>query len=57
LPLDSPIPWFDDFVGIAYRYYDLRMNLIPLFHDFKKAQAFGVKRSNGGMITLLKLDS
>jgi len=40
LPLDSPIPWFDDFVGIAYRYYDLRMNLIPLFHDFKKAQGF-----------------
>ena len=40
MPLDSPIPWFDDFVGIAYRYYDLRMNLIPLFHDFKKAQAF-----------------
>jgi hypothetical protein len=40
LPLDSPIPWFDDFVGIAYRYYDLRMNLIPLFDDFKKAQAF-----------------
>ena len=40
MPLDSPIPWFDDFVGIAYRYYDLRMNLIPLFHDFKKAQGF-----------------
>ena len=40
MPLDSPIPWFDDFVGIAYRYYDLRMNLIPLFHDFKKAQSF-----------------
>ena len=40
MPLDSPIPWFDDFVGIAYRYYDLRMNLIPLFDDFKKAQAF-----------------
>ena len=40
MPLDSPIPWFDDFVGIAYRYYDLRMNLIPLFGDFKKAQAF-----------------
>ena len=37
---DSPISWFDNFVGIAYRYYDLRMNLIPLFGDFKKAQAF-----------------
>ena len=40
MPSDSPIPWFDDFIGIAYRYYDLRMNLIPLFDDFKKAQAF-----------------
>ena len=40
MPLASPIPWFDDFVGIAYRYYDLRMNLIPLFDDFKNAQAF-----------------
>ena len=37
---DSPISWFDNFIGIAYRYYDLRMNLIPLFDDFKKAQAF-----------------
>ena len=40
MPSDSPIPWFDDFVGVAYRYYDLRMNLVPLFHDFKKAQIF-----------------
>ena len=40
MPSDSPIPWFDNFTGIAYRYYDLRMNLIPLFGDFKKAQAF-----------------
>ena len=40
MPSDSPIPWFDNFTGIAYRYYDLRMNLIPLFDDFKKAQAF-----------------
>ena len=40
MPSDSPIPWFDDFIGIAYRYYDQRMNLIPLFDDFKKSQAF-----------------
>ncbi len=31
------IPWFNDFLGIAYRYYDLRMNLVPLFPDRKKA--------------------
>jgi hypothetical protein len=40
LASDSSISWFDNFIGIAYRYYDLRMNLIPLFDDFKKAQAF-----------------
>ena len=33
----SPIPWFDDFLGVAYRYYDLRMNIVPLFTDRKEA--------------------
>ena len=33
----SPIPWFDDFVGVAYRYFDLRMNIVPLFTDMKEA--------------------
>ncbi len=33
----SPVPWFDDFVGVAYRYYDLRMNVVPLFTERKKA--------------------
>jgi hypothetical protein len=37
---DPAIPWFDDFIGIAYRYYDQRMNVVPLFDDFKKAQTF-----------------
>ena len=40
LSSDSSYQWFDDFAGVAYRYYDLRMNVIPLFHDFKKAQLF-----------------
>ena len=31
------IPWFDDFLGVAYRYFDLRMNVVPLFSDRKKA--------------------
>ena len=31
------IPWFDDFVGVAYRYYDLRMNVVPLLHDRKES--------------------
>jgi hypothetical protein len=35
--MSSSIPWFDDFVGVAYRYYDLRMNVVPLFTDRKEA--------------------
>lgn len=33
----SSIPWFNDFLGIAYRYYDLRMNVVPLFSERKTA--------------------
>ena len=33
----SPIPWFDDFKGVAFRYYDLRMNVAPLITDRKQA--------------------
>ena len=33
----SPIPWFDDFEGVAFRYYDLRMNVAPLITDRKQA--------------------
>jgi hypothetical protein len=33
----STIPWFDDFQGVAYRYYDLRMNVIPLVTDRKQS--------------------
>ena len=31
------IPWYNDFIGVAYRYYDLRMNVVPLFDDRKVA--------------------
>ena len=33
----SSIPWFDDFEGVAYRYYDLRMNIVPLVSDRKES--------------------
>jgi len=33
----SSIPWFDDFMGVAYRYYDLRMNVVPLLTDRKQS--------------------
>ena len=26
-------PWRSDFLGVAYRYYDLRMNVVPLFAE------------------------
>lgn len=29
--------WRDDFLGVAYRYYDLRMNVVPLFDERKPA--------------------
>ena len=35
----SQVLWFDDFVGVAYRYYDLRMNVVPLFTDRKEASS------------------
>ena len=34
---EDSIPWFSDFLGVAYRYYDLRMNVVPLFSDRKEA--------------------
>ena len=33
----SPIPWFDGFLGVAYRYYDLRMNVVPLLDNRNEA--------------------
>jgi hypothetical protein len=51
----SPIPWFDDFVGVAYRYYDLRMNVVPLFTDRKEA-LFGMIQFIPGLIPQLKSD-
>ncbi len=29
--------WYDDFLGVAYRFYDLRMNVAPLFTDRKQS--------------------
>jgi len=33
----TSVPWSSDFLGIAYRYFDLRMNVAPLFADRKNA--------------------
>jgi len=37
---EASIPWFNDFLGVAYRYYDLRMNVVPLFSERKQATNF-----------------
>lgn len=34
---ETSITWVDDFLGVGYRYYDLRMNVLPLFPDKKQA--------------------
>lgn len=34
---DSRIVWSSDFLGLGYRYYDLRMNVAPLFENRKRA--------------------
>lgn len=33
----STIPWHDNFLGVAYRYFDLRMNVMPLFSNRTQA--------------------
>ncbi len=33
----TSVPWVQDFLGVGYRYYDLRMNVFPLFPDKKQA--------------------
>ena len=37
MPEEASIPWINDFLGVAYRYYDLRMNVVPLFSERKQA--------------------
>ncbi len=37
MPNESSNPWFQNFMGVAYRYYDLRMNVVPLFQERKQA--------------------
>jgi hypothetical protein len=37
LPNEDAIQWFDDFLGVGYRFYDLRMNVFPIFSDKKQA--------------------
>lgn len=36
--LEKPILWFEDFIGVGYRYYDIYMNVFPIFQD--KMHAF-----------------
>ena len=29
------ISWYDDFLGVAYRYFDIRMNVVLMFNENK----------------------
>ena len=33
---ENTVKWRDDLLGVAYRYYDLRMNIVPLFDEMSK---------------------
>ena len=33
---ENAVKWRDDLLGVAYRYYDLRMNIVPLFDEMSK---------------------
>lgn len=35
--MSAGISWNNDFIGVAYRFYDLRMNIVPLFGERKTA--------------------
>ena len=34
---ENAIRWMNDFLGVGYRFYDLRMNVFPIFSDKKQA--------------------
>ena len=34
---NTSINWYDDFLGVAYRYFDVRMNIALMFPERKKA--------------------
>lgn len=34
---EPAIQWMDDFLGVGYRFYDLMMNVFPIFSDKKQA--------------------
>ncbi|CAI9832086.1 MAG: hypothetical protein MPI95_00870 [Nitrosopumilus sp.] len=36
---EHPVPWYGGLEGVAYRYYDLRMNIVPLVGSLKEASS------------------
>ena len=36
---NPPISWFEEFLGIAYRYFDVRMNIVLMFPERKPASS------------------
>lgn len=51
----SSIPWFDNFLGVAYRYFDLRMNVVPLLPSRKEAVALWYETVNWWLDPTIKI--
>ena len=49
---NSPIEWFDDFIGLAYRYFEIRMTVAPCSAIERRLQNYGEKQPTGGMTIL-----
>ena len=43
---DLSIKWHDDFLGVAYRYFDVRMNIALMFPERKKASNLWIETVN-----------
>lgn len=47
--------WFDDFLGVAYRYFDLRMNVVPLFSNKQQASSMWLENVHWWADTDIKM--
>ena len=43
---NTSINWYDDFLGVAYRYFDVRMNIALMFPERKKASNLWLETVN-----------
>lgn len=51
----KPIAWFDDFLGVGYRYHEVHMNVFPVFNDKMFAFKLWMKTVNAWPDDQIKL--